>query len=80
MTNCINEATVTRSSIVFKQKWYDDQRFEGGARIKKVLPVLCLKLSYEALNIQEHDSARRLYMESVLDGNRVSEKDKILTD
>lgn len=33
----------------FKEKWYDDPRFEGSASIKKVLPVLCPELSYKHL-------------------------------
>jgi hypothetical protein len=66
--------------IPFKQKWYDDPRFEGSASIKKVLPVLCPELSYKTLGIQEGGSAQRLWMEAVLDGTRADEKDKILTD
>jgi hypothetical protein len=66
--------------IPFKQKWYDDPRFEGSASIKKVLPVLCPELTYKTLNIQEGGSAQRLWMEAVLDGARASEKDKILAD
>ncbi len=66
--------------IPFKQKWYDNPRFEGSASIKKVLPVLCPELSYKTLGIQEGGSAQRLWMEAVLDGTRASEKDKILAD
>ncbi len=66
--------------IPFKQKWYDDPRFEGSASIKKVLPVLCPELSYKTLGIQEGGSAQRLWMEAVLDGTRESEKDQILAD
>jgi hypothetical protein len=66
--------------IPFKQKWYDDPRFEGSASIKKVLPVLCPELSYKTLNIQEGGSAQRLWMEAVLDGTREAEKEQILAD
>jgi len=66
--------------IPFKQKWYDDPRFEGSASIKKVLPVLCPELSYKTLGIQEGGSAQRLWMEAVLDGTRTDEKEKILAD
>lgn len=66
--------------IPFKQKWYDDPRFEGSASIKKVLPVLCPELTYKTLGIQEGGSAQRLWMEAVLDGTRESEKDQILAD
>ena len=66
--------------IPFKQKWYDDPRFEGSASIKKVLPVLCPELSYKTLGIQEGGSAQRLWMEAVLDGTRKDEKEQILAD
>ena len=64
----------------FKEKWYDDPRFEGSASIKKVLPVLCSELSYKTLGIQEGASAQRLWMEAVLDGTRDGEKQQILED
>ena len=64
----------------FKEKWYDDPRFEGSASIKKVLPVLCPELSYKTLGIQEGASAQRLWMEAILDGTRDGEKDQILND
>lgn len=66
--------------IPFKQKWYDDPRFEGSASIKKVLPVLCPELSYKTLGIQEGGSAQRLWMEAILDETRAGEKEKILAD
>ena len=75
----INERVVDLM-IPFKQKWYDDPRFEGSASIKNVLPVLCPELSYKSLGIQEGGSAQRLWMEAVLDGTREAEKDKILSD
>ena len=64
----------------FKQKWYDDPRFEGSASIKNVLPVLCPELSYKALGIQEGGSAQRLWMEAALDGKRADQKEQILAD
>jgi hypothetical protein len=64
----------------FKMKWYQDERFNGSASIKQVLPILCPHLSYKELGIQEGGSAQRLWMEAVLDGKRESEKDKILSD
>lgn len=66
--------------IPFKSKWYDDPRFEGSASIKKVLPVLCPELSYKTLGIQEGGSAQRLWMEAVLDGKRIDQKEQILAD
>lgn len=66
--------------LPFKNKWYDDPRFEGSASIKQVLPVVCPELSYKGLGIQEGGSAQRLWMEAVLDGKRAGDKDKILSD
>lgn len=64
--------------LPFKNKWYDDLRFEGSASIKQVLPVLCPELSYKTLGIQEGGSAQRLWMEAVLDDKRATQKDQIL--
>lgn len=66
--------------LPFKNKWYDDPRFEGSASIKNVLPVVCPDLSYKSLNIQEGGSAQRLWMEAILDAKREGEKDQILQD
>jgi hypothetical protein len=66
--------------IPFKKKWYNDPRFEGGASIKQVLPVLCPELSYKNLGIQEGGSAQRLWMEAVLDEKRADQKEQILSD
>lgn len=66
--------------LPFKNKSYDDPRFEGSASIKQVLPVLCPELSYKDLGIQEGGSAQRLWMEAVLDDKRADQKDQILSD
>ena len=66
--------------LPFKNKWYDDPRFEGSASIKQVLPVVCPELSYKDLGIQEGGSAQRLWMEAVLDDKRADQKDQILAD
>lgn len=66
--------------VPFKNKWYDDPRFEGSASIKQVLPVLCPELSYKDLGIQEGGSAQRLWMEAVLDDKRADQKEQILDD
>jgi hypothetical protein len=66
--------------LPFKNKWYDDPRFEGSASIKQVLPVVCPELSYKSLGIQEGGSAQRLWMEAVLDNKRSNEKEQILAD
>ena len=66
--------------VPFKEKWYDDPRFNGSASIKNVLPVVCPHLSYKELGIQEGGSAQRLWMEAVLDNRRAEQKDQILAD
>ena len=66
--------------VPFKEKWYDDPRFNGSASIKNVLPVLCPHLSYKELGIQEGGSAQRLWMEAVLDDKRAEQKQQILAD
>ena len=64
----------------FKLKWYQDERFNGSASIKQVLPVLCPHLSYKELGIQEGGSAQRLWTEAILDEKRAEQKDQILED
>jgi hypothetical protein len=66
--------------VPFSKGWYVDAGFGGSASIKRVLPVLVPELSYKVLGIQEGGAAQRLWMESVLDGARVDEKAKILSD
>lgn len=66
--------------IPFKNKWYDDPRFNGSASIKQVLPVMCPELSYKELGIQEGGSAQRLWMEAVLDNKRADQKEQIFAD
>ncbi|WP_428408450.1 DUF2779 domain-containing protein [Hyphococcus sp.] len=51
----INERTVDLEDV-FKGA-YVDARFDGSTSIKKVLPVLCPKLSYEGLDVQDGASA-----------------------
>ncbi|MCA9340911.1 DUF2779 domain-containing protein [Candidatus Saccharibacteria bacterium] len=75
----INERVVDLM-IPFKQKWYDDPRFNGSASIKQVLPVLCPELSYKDLGIQEGGSAQRLWMEAILDDKRTNQKEQIMSD
>jgi hypothetical protein len=66
--------------LPFKNKWYNDPRFEGSASIKHVLPVMYPELSYKTLGIQEGGSAQRLWMEAVLDDKRTDQKEQILGD
>ncbi len=66
--------------IPFSSNWYVDADFCGSASIKKVLPVLIPTLSHKDLDISDGGSAQRLWMEAILDGKRLDEKDKILSD
>lgn len=66
--------------IPFKNKWYDDLRFEGSASIKKVLPVLCEHLSYKTLGIQDGNTAQLQWMASVLDGQSAEERGQVIAD
>lgn len=64
----------------FSSCWYVDKDFRGSASLKNVLPVVVPELSYKILGIQEGNSAQRLWMEAVLDGKRVGEREQILSD
>jgi len=66
--------------LPFSTGSYAHKDFFGSASIKKVLPALIPELSYEDLDIQGGTAAQRLWMESVLDGKREDEKEKILSD
>lgn len=43
--------------MIVRKGYYVDSRFGGSASIKKVLPVLCPELSYDALAIHEGETA-----------------------
>lgn len=64
----------------FAEGWYVDKDFFGSASIKAVLPVLVPELSYKVLEIQEGGTAQRTWMDTVLGGNNVEQKEKILQD
>jgi hypothetical protein len=63
--------------IPFSEGWYVHKDFLGSASIKKVLPVLVPELSYTALDIHEGNSAQRLWMETVLEGEHAAERAKV---
>lgn len=66
--------------LPFSAHWYEDYRFFGSASIKKILPVLVPKLSYATLNIQEGQTAQRLWMETVLNGKYADRREQIKKD
>jgi len=64
----------------FSNGWYAHKEFLGSSSIKKVLPVIVPELSYSELDVHEGATAQRLWMETVLDGEHLGEKEKILKD
>jgi len=64
----------------FKKGYYVHYDFQGGASIKKVLPVLVPKLSYKELNIQEGVSASNTWLDTIKSDMPQKEKDKVYND
>lgn len=64
----------------FWNMYFVDKDFFGSASIKKVLPVLVPKLSYKQMNIQEGSSAQRIWMETIMGGKNMDNKNQILKD
>jgi len=76
----VNDRVVDLMEI-FSKKMYVHPEFMGSASIKKVLPAVVPDLSYKDLNVQEGQTASRLWTQTVLQ-NRFSpeEREKILKD
>ena len=66
--------------LPFSKGHYVHKDFFGSASLKKVLPVLVPELSYKNLGIQEGGTAQIIWMETILEGKRKNEKEKILKD
>lgn len=66
--------------IPFSSGWFIDKDFFGSASIKKVLPVVVPRLSYDELDIHDGNAAQRIWMETVLNGKNSDTKDKIMND
>ena len=64
----------------FKYGWFVDKDFFGSSSIKKVLPVLAPDLSYEALDIQDGESAKQIWMDVVLHGKQAVQRQKVFAD
>lgn len=77
---CVNERVVDLMDV-FKQGMYIHPDFMGSSSIKKVLPVLVPELSYKELDVQEGQTASRLWGEVVI-GDKVTpdERGAILTN
>lgn len=61
----------------FKQELIVYPEFEGSTSIKKVLPVLVPERAYEELEIQEGETASRIWKEATLDGRHTEQRQKI---
>lgn len=64
----------------FSEMWFVDKDFFGSASIKAVLPVLVPELSYKELNIQGGNTAQRVWMELVQQGQYQDKREEILSD
>ncbi len=64
----------------FKQGWVIDREFGGSNSIKKVLPVLVPDLSYGALDVQEGETASRLWKQTFLEGKNAHSAEKVYQD
>jgi hypothetical protein len=75
----VNERMFDLMTIV-KKGYYDDSRFEGSASIKKVLPVMCPELSYDALAIHEGGTASASWPKLIDTAIAPGEKEKLRAD
>lgn len=66
--------------IPFSNMWLVDKDFFGSASIKKVLPVMVPELSHKELDVSDGLLARRLWTQTVLDGQNQTEREKIMND
>lgn len=64
----------------FSKGWFVDKDFFGRASIKLVLPALLPEFSYKKLNISEGGQAQRVWMQTVLEGKNLGNKQKIMDD
>jgi hypothetical protein len=72
--DCVNDRVVDLMNV-FKQGMYIHPDFMGSSSIKKVLPVLAPKLSYKELEVQEGQTASRLWAEAVM-GSKLKSEEK----
>jgi len=62
----------------FSKMWFVDKDFYGSASLKNVLPVLAPELSYKDLDIADGLLARRTWTNTVLKGENLDQKNKIM--
>ncbi len=66
--------------IPFAKMWFFDKDFFGSASIKKVMPVLAPELSYKELDVGDGLLARRMWMQTVLEGKNSTNRDEIINN
>jgi hypothetical protein len=66
--------------VPFQKGWVADKGFLGASSIKNVLPVLAPDMSYQELDIQEGQSAQRLWMQAVLDNDEGIDRDELFNN
>lgn len=64
----------------FAKMCFFDKEFMGSASVKKVLPVLCPELSYKELNVGDGLLARRLWTQTVLQGQNKEKRAEVMYD
>ena len=66
--------------IPFSEMWFFDKEFFGSASIKKVLPILVPELSYKEMDVSDGLKARRLWIETILEGKHQKRREMIIDD
>lgn len=77
--NQLNER-INDLMIPFAKMWYFHKDFFGSASVKKVMPVLAPELSYKELNVGDGLLARRMWTETVLEGQHQNNRVEIMED
>ena len=66
--------------IPFSEMWFVDKDFFGSASVKKVLPALIPEMNYNELDISDGLKARRIWTQTVLQGENQNDRVKIMKD
>ena len=66
--------------MIFRNGYYVHKDFQGSASLKKVLPVLVPKLSYQELNISEGGTASDSWREMIEPDTSAKDKKQIYND
>lgn len=66
--------------IPFSKQWFIDKNFYGSASIKYILPALVPQLKHSDLTVSEGSHASRLWKKTILEGENMWSKEKIIKD